>query len=94
MYLSLNAGQCARLVAYCEHSEDCERISQNELILDLYGLSRPMTLDLVIETNGVRVDGAFFLGYDEEMDGYFLTDPVENPADVLRALQEAGALDA
>ena len=93
MFLSLDARQCARLVAFCEHSEDCERISQNEMVLDLYAISRPMSLDLVLEANGVRADGAFFLGFDEEMDGYFLADPVEDPADVLHALQEAGALN-
>ena len=51
-----------------------------------------MSLDLVFLKDGVRVDGACLLGYDEEMEGYYISEPVADPKVVRRALEEAGAL--
>ena len=50
-----------------------------------------MTLDLVFVKGGVRVDGACLLAYDEEMEGYYIGEPVLEMETVRRALMEAGA---
>ena len=41
---------------------------------------------------GVRIDGACLLGYDDEMQGYYIDRPVTVAEVVRRALAEAGAL--
>ena len=51
-----------------------------------------MSLDLVFVKEGVRVDGACLLAYDEEMDGYYIAEPLTAPEEVRSALERAGAL--
>ncbi len=50
-------------------------------------------MDLVFVKDGVRVDGACLLNYNEEMDGYYLGEPVCAPEAVRHALMEAGGIE-
>ena len=92
MHLPLNEREMAHLRAFLDASADCEALSEREYVADLYDLEAPMSLDLVFLKDGVRVDGACLLNYDEEMDGYYLGEPVCTPEAVRHALMEAGGL--
>ena len=91
MLLPLSEKEAASLRAFLEASADCEAQAENEYVADLYDLDAPMTLDLVFVKGGVRVDGACLLAYDEEMEGYYIGEPVLEIETVRRALMEAGA---
>ena len=91
MLLPLSEKEAASLRAFLEANADCEAQAENEYVADLYDLEAPMTLDLVFVKGGVRVDGACLLAYDEEMEGYYIGEPVLEIEAVRRALMEAGA---
>ena len=91
MLLPLSEKEAASLRAFLEANADCEAQAENEYVADLYDLEAPMTLDLVFVKGGVRVDGACLLAYDEEMEGYYIGEPVLEIEEVRRALMEAGA---
>lgn len=91
MLLPLSEKEAASLRAFLESNADCEAQAENEYVADLYDLEAPMTLDLVFVKGGVRVDGACLLAYDEEMEGYYIGEPVLEMETVRRALMEAGA---
>ena len=91
MLLPLSEKEAASLRAFLEANADCEAQAENEYVVDLYDLEAPMTLDLVFVKGGVRVDGACLLAYDEEMEGYYIGEPVLEMETVRRALMEAGA---
>ena len=91
MLLLLSEKEAASLRAFLEANADCEAQAENEYVADLYDLEAPMTLDLVFVKGGVRVDGACLLAYDEEMEGYYIGEPVLEMETVRRALMEAGA---
>ena len=91
MLLPLSEKEAASLRAFLEANADCEAQAENEYVADLYDLEAPMTLDLVFVKGGVRVDGACLLAYDEEMEGYYIGEPVLEMETVRRALAEAGA---
>lgn len=92
MLLPLNENERNRLRAFLAANVDCEALSEDEYVADLYDLEAPMSMDLVFVKDGVRVDGACLLNYDEEMDGYYLGEPVCAPEAVRHALMEAGGL--
>ena len=91
MLLPLSEKEAASLRAFLEANADCEAQAENEYVADLYDLEAPITLDLVFVKGGVRVDGACLLAYDEEMEGYYIGEPVLEMETVRRALMEAGA---
>ena len=92
MFLKLTEQEMTHLRAFLDASEDCEALSEREYVADLYDLDTPLSLDLVFCKAGVRIDGACLLGYDDEMQGYYIDRPVTVAEDVRRALAEAGAL--
>lgn len=91
MKIKLNDGQLERLRAFLEAFEDAERLSEREYVVDLYDIERPLSLDLVFVKGGVAVDGAAELKYDDEQDGWYMGERLEDAADVAAALSEAGA---
>ena len=92
MLLPLNENERNRLRAFLAAIADCVALSEVEYVAVLYDLEAPMSMDLVFVKDGVRVDGACLLGYDEEMEGYYISEPVAELKVVRRALEEAGAL--
>ncbi len=91
MKLTLSAEQRAALKAFLEQFEDAERLSESEYVVDLYDAEPPLSLDLIFEPDAVRVDGAAELRFDEELDGWYIGERIEDAAQVLRALAGAGA---
>ena len=92
MKLKLTEGEIAALRGFLERFEDAERLSEREYVVDLYDIARPVSLDLVFIRSGVAVDGAAELKFDEEQDGWYMGECLEDAAQVADALREAGAL--
>lgn len=73
---------------------DAEELGNDEYTVDLYDAETPLSLDLQLGKQGVELLAALTLRYDEELDGWYLDQRVEDAALVERMLQsalEAGA---
>ena len=92
MKLPLTQEQILSLRAFLEADCDSEQISGNEYVCDLYALAVPLSLDLVFKKDGVFIDGAAALRYDEELDGWYISDSITDLAQIERALRDSGAL--
>ena len=90
MKLTLNESQNQALRAFLNACEDAEALSEREFVADLYDIARPVSLDLVFVRDGVAVDGAAELLYDEAQDGWYMGQRLDRPEEVLAALREAG----
>ncbi len=93
MRLELNEAQRNALKAFLEKSDDAEQLSAREYVADLYDIERPISLDLVFVKDGVGVDGAAELKYDDEQDGWYMGERLDSAEAVLDALVEAGAIE-
>jgi hypothetical protein len=94
MKIELTAEQLTSLKSFLNTFEDAEQLSDKEYVVDLYDIEPPISLDLSLGKNCIYVDGAAVLKFDEEMDGWYIGERIEEPQPVLRALTEAGALGA
>ena len=94
MKILLNAGQLKALEAFLAKCEDCEALSEKEYVLDLYDLEPPISMDLTLQKDGLWIEGAAELVFDEEMDGWYIGRRIEETEPLLSALREAGALGA
>lgn len=94
MKIPMTAEQLSALKSFLTRFEDCEQLSDSEYVLDLYDLEPPLSLDLSIGKNCLFVDGAATLLFDEEMDGWYIGERIEDAGSILRALTEAGALNS
>lgn len=92
MRLRLNPAQLAQLNAFIDQCPDCERLSDREVVLDLYDNAHPVSINFVFVKDGIGIDGAAFLEYSEPDAGYYMGERIEEAAQVYAALQEAGAL--
>ena len=94
MRIKLTQTQEDALRAFLDDFEDAEQLSTREYVVDLYDISRPVSLDLVFVKGGVAVDGAAELTYDAEQDGWYMGERLDSPEEVRTALAQAGALPA
>lgn len=94
MKIALTAEQLSNLKNFLNNFEDSEQLSDKEYVLDLYDIEPPISLDLSLGKNCLFVDGAAELLFNEEMDGWYIGERIEETEPVLRALREAGALGA
>lgn len=94
MKLKLTEEQLKGLKAFLEKCEDAEKLTEKEYVVDLYDLNKPISLDLVFIKSGVAVDGAAELEYDEEMDGWYMGERIDQPEIIVAALVQAGAFEA
>ncbi len=94
MKIPMTAEQLSALKSFLTRFEDSEQLSDSEYVLDLYDLEPPLSLDLSIGKNCLFVDGAATLLFDEEMDGWYIGERIEDADSILRALTEAGALNS
>ena len=51
-------------------------------------------MDLTIEKDGVNIEGAAELKFDETLDGWYAAERIEDAEAIARALREAGAIRA
>ena len=94
MRIKLTQTQEDALRAFLDDFEDAEQLSTREYVVDLYDISRPVSLDLVFVKGGVAVDGAAELKYDAEQDGWYMGERLDSPEEVRTALAQTGALPA
>lgn len=94
MKIKLTEQREAALRDFLANCEDAEQLSTREYVVDLYDIPRPVSLDLVFVKGDVAVDGAAELKYDEEQDGWYMGQRLEDVAEVVACLEQAGALPA
>ena len=94
MKIPMTAEQLSALKSFLTRFEYSEQLSDSEYVLDLYDLEPPLSHDLSIGKNCLFVDGAATLLFDEEMDGWYIGERIEDAGSILRALTEAGALNS
>lgn len=90
MKLRLSDAEILQLKAFVEKSPDCEQLSAREVVMDLYDIEKPVSLDFVYVKGGIGIDGAAELLYSEADDGYYMGERIEDAAAVRNALTEAG----
>ena len=78
-----------KLLDYLNASEDAEALSADEYVADLYDAEPPITLNLRVVENGAEVLAAAELLYDEEQDGWYMGERIEDEARLQAALTEA-----
>ena len=93
MKIELTAAQMDAMKAFLSEFEDCEALSDSEYVVDLYDIEPPMSIDLIVQKDGLFIEGAAELLYDDEMDGWYIGARTEDAEAVLSALRSAGALD-
>lgn len=92
MNINLSTEQIIKLRTFLDADPDSEQISANEYVCDLYMLENPVSLDLVFKGDTVFADGAAFLLYDSEMDGWYIDEQINCPEAVKAMLIEAGII--
>lgn len=92
MRIRLSEAQLQHLNAFLDTCPDCERLSAREVVLDLYDLEPPVSLNFVFVKGGIGVDGAIELNYSEEEKGYYMGERIEDAERIRALLAEAGAL--
>lgn len=91
MKIALTSQELSTLKAFLDRFEDGEQLSESEYVVDLYDLEPPISIDLTFLKDAVRIEGAAELKFDEEMDGWYIGDRLEEPEAVRAALKAAGA---
>ena len=94
MKITLTPEQLSALKTFLNTFEDSEQLSEKEYVVDLYDIEPPLSLDISLGKNCLFVDGAAELLFNEEMDGWYIGQRIEEPEAILRALNEVGALGA
>lgn len=79
----------ARLRAFLEACEDAEDLGGGEYAVDLYDVSAPVSMDILLSEKGVDVLAALELLYDEEQDGWYLGEKIKDAGRLAALLGEA-----
>ena len=83
----------ARLKAFLEQNPDCEMIAEGEYVADIYDCEKPLTLNLAFSKDACEVMAAAYLAYDEEQDGWYMTERTEDINEIEAALKSAMEAD-
>ena len=94
MKIKLTAEEFSAVKNFLNTFEDSEQLSEKEYVVDLYDIEPPISLDLSLGKDCLFVDGAAELLFDEEMDGWYMGERIEQPEAVYAALEQAGAFQA
>ena len=78
-----------RLDAYLRDNEDCEALSEDEYVADLYDIEPPITVNFRLTAKGVEVLAAARLLYDEEQDGWYMGERIEDEEGLTQAFLRA-----
>jgi len=79
----------ARLRAFLNECEDAEYLGGDEYSVDLYDVSTPVSMDVLIEGSDVNVLAALALEYDEAEDGWYLGEKIRDAERLAALLGEA-----
>ena len=77
------------LESWLLQSDDAEELGGGEYTLDLYDVDTPISLNIQLGKKGVELLAALELLYDEELDGWYLGERVEDMALIERMLSQA-----
>ncbi len=91
MYLKCEKSSLDKLMAFISSSEDCEQVSGNEWVIDIYEPEPAFTLNIVFDKSGIRVDGAEYLSYSDELDGWYMSGSIDSEDELISLLRNAGA---
>lgn len=78
-----------RLKAFLLAGGDCEALGADEYVADLYDAEKPLTVNLKETEKGFELLAAAEMLFDEEMDGWYMGERVEDAEMVERALRNA-----
>lgn len=91
MYLRPDKSSLEKFRAFISSSEDCERLSDDEWVVDIYEPEPAVSLNIVFEDDAIRVDGAEYMAFSEELDGWYISGSVPNVDALEKILRDAGA---
>ena len=77
------------LKVFLETNEDAEALAQGEYVVDLYEEEPPITINLRIDDEKVFVLAAAQLLYDEEQDGWYMGERIEDGEEISKAFHDA-----
>lgn len=86
MLLNLDARALEQWLAACP---DAEALGEGEYTVDLYDVDTPLSVQLLCTDKGAELLAALTLCYDEEMDGWYLAQRVDDADLVARMLLQA-----
>lgn len=89
MRLAISAETLRR---FMENDPDCEALSEDEYIADIYDANMPVTLDIKLNKDGAELIAAAALIYDEAQDGWYMGEQIDDIKRVEQVLLRA--LDA
>lgn len=88
MHISLSEKKLVALKRMLESSPDAQAMADGEYILDLFEREPPLSLELILQSDGVDVTAAAVLAFDEELDGWYLNGRIEDAATLAGVLEE------
>ena len=83
-----------KLKAFLDANEDCEMLSEGEYVADLFEGEKPVTVNLKIEKGACTVLAAAYLLYDEEQDGWYMGDRIEDESILVNAFEASMRAEA
>lgn len=92
MKIALTDKEWTKLKAFLDAFEDAEALSTREYVVDFYEGDPPVSMDIVLTKDAIAVDGCAVLRYDEENEGWYITESIEDAEEVRRLLAQNGAL--
>lgn len=93
MILNLTKAQQEKLLKYLNEDADAEQLSVNEFVADFYDAEPPVTVNFLLTDNGeIEIAAAALLLYDEEQDGWYMGDRIEDESAILAALTASEAI--
>ena len=91
MYLRPDKDSLEKFRAYISSSADCEQLSADEWVVDIYEPEPALSLNIVFEGDKIRVDGAEYMAFSEELDGWYISGSVPDADALEEILRNAGA---
>lgn len=92
MKINLTQFQINALREYLAASPDCEALPGGEWVADIYETDTPITITLALTADGAEIEGAEYLLFDDESDGWYMASPVESAEKLTEILLAAGAI--
>ena len=77
------------LLGFLEGNPDAEQIGSGEYVVDLFELDRPATMEISVKGGDVSVLGAAYLEFDQELQGWYMSDTVTDAAEAEALLKQA-----
>lgn len=87
MRITLKDGAILALRAKLDAFKDAEATGPDEYVADFYDFDPPFSLELALEPDGVSILAAEYLSYDETLDGFYLSGPLQDIQLIERALE-------